>query len=201
MDDLTVEQYDDRMEELGAQLAELQEQFKAVREARDEAVSARIAGWSDADIMGDEQRLRWVLQESFYHSDASKRVHVMYATGRKDVVAESVDGRDEVEGAVLPALQLRLSYRQPVGELAEAMRSWAATWALGRPNLVVGILEHTLSRWASYGLLWDLKTGRAALRSNGYRELKEGPLEELLAVIAEDYWLEGGPRSDHDDYS
>jgi hypothetical protein len=179
------------------------EELTALRELRDEALDAHLATLTDERIMGDEQLLRRLLREGFHHSGASKLVHRLYSTGRRDVVAEGIDGRGEGDEDLqaLPALQLRFKYRQATGPVAECMRAWAAVWALGRADLSVDILEQTLSRWASWRMVWDLVSDRCEVRSSSYGGADaEGTLEEMLRHVAEKLWYEGGPACDRDDY-
>jgi hypothetical protein len=177
------------------------EEFDTLRELRDEALDRHLATLTDEQIMGDEQLLRRVLREGFYHRGASTISHRLYATGRQDVVAESIDGRGEGDEDLqaLPALQLRLKYRQATGPVAECMRAWAAVWALGRADLRVDILEQTLSRWASWRLSWDLASGRCEVGTSSYGGPEaEGTLEEMLRYVADKLWYEGGPACDRD---
>lgn len=177
-------------------LSAARDELGALRELREEALAAHLATLSDAAIMQDEALLRRVLREAFNYSAPSQVVHRLYATTRQDIVAEGIDGRDAYLNDSLPALQLRLKYRQAIGDVAEAMRSWARVWALGRPDLRVGIMERDLSRWASYKLVWRLNGGQCEVRSSDYGSpIVEGPLEDCLRYIAENLWLDGGPSA------
>lgn len=175
------------------------EEARALRELRDEALDAHLATLTDEQIMGDEQLLRQVLREAWSHSGASRIVKRLYATGRQDVTVGGVDGRDEWADDVLPALQLHLTQHQGVAELEEAIKAWASTWAMGRPDLHIGITERTLSRWGSYHILYRPGKVVAELVGPYGREILTGPLRACLERAASDcYYLnpDGTPAGD-----
>lgn len=164
------------------------EELRALRELRDEALDAHLATLTVGDILNDEALLRRVLREAFHHSGASKIVHALYATGRKDLATEGIDGRDEYAADVLPALQLQLTRNQDVEELEQAIRAWADKWALGRTDLRISILERTLSRWGSYHLVWPVGKVCGVLEGPYGSEILSGPLRVLLERAASEYY-------------
>src|SRR3954465_2405300 len=181
---------------------------KLWRAEHDAAIDLKLELYSDAEIMADEQLLRWLLKASWAHDGAGKRKHVLTKPAVPELRDEYVDGRDGWAEDVLPALQLSLVKDQEVKDVADALRAWVKTWALGRPDLHVSIMERTLSRHCSYALNYYPATDTAALETHpSYRlreNLSELPLEELLAVVARDYWYrkpgaEGSWDSDDDE--
>lgn len=191
-------------EDLKAQFAILdraREEMTCLRELRNEALDEHLATLTDEAIMGDDTLLRTLLREAEYHRGASKLMRRLHGTGRQDVVAEGMDGREEYAGESFPALQVRLDYRQDTAPVAACLRAWAAVWALGRASLSVGILEQTLSRWASWKLVWDLEADTCEVRSSNYgRAEMEGTLEEALQHVATKLWYQGGPATYRDEY-
>jgi hypothetical protein len=196
------------IDNISAEMAEQREilrrahdELLALGELRDEYLDRHLATLTDEQIMGDEPLLRRVLKEAFYHRGASKIVHRLYSTGRQDVVAENVDGRDEWEGSALPALDLRLIEGQDVEELEGAIQAWAGTWALGRPDLRIGITERTLSRWGGYHLIYRPGKVLAELEGPYGREILLAPLRACLERIAQDFWCQraDGSSGDPDD--
>lgn len=185
--------------------AAMQERWTHVREAHEAAIDLRLEELTDAEIMGDEATLRWMLKASWSHRGASERKHRLAKPGVPELADEYTDGRAEWEQDVLPALQLRLKRDQDITHVAEALRVWARIWALGRPDLHISILERTLSERASYGLTYYVATDTACtdnMRRYVHEQGAEMPLEDVLKLVAKNCWYESDNPADlEDDYS
>jgi hypothetical protein len=196
--------------ELAARREELDADAKRWRESKDAAVDLKLELLTDEQIMGNEATIRWMCRESYWHNGAGNRKKALQ---KVTLAAEGVgdlsgyDGRDEYAQDVLPCIPLALVKGQDVAPLAAAIRAWAAVWALGRPDVIVDVMERTLSSRCSYGGRYDVAADTLYLRTLTYgREelVKDGPLEEVLAYMAEHVWYrkpgsEGAWDSDDED--
>jgi hypothetical protein len=187
-----LQRLDAEMDALREQYRAINDQLVAAHELRDEVVTARLAELTDEQIMADETLTRWLFRESWSHSGAADRKRVlvrMDAEGAGD--PDSYDGRDEYAADVLPPISVALVKGQDVAPLADAIRAWVQRWALGRPDVPVSIMERTLSEHGSYGGMYDIASDTMCLRIIRWgreEELANGPLEEVLAYMASEFW-------------
>jgi hypothetical protein len=188
---------------LRARHAAVIEELKAHRAVRDAAVQRQLDALTDEQIKNDEATKRWLLKESWGHSGAHQREQIVAAVGASGASPDGYDSREEYEADILPGLQLALHHGQPVEELAGAIRSWAAEWALGRPDIPVAVLEANCAANGSYGGRYHVADDRLEIGIARYHRLvpvKDGPLVEVLGYVSENLAFDGPTDTDDYDY-
>lgn len=206
------------MDEIKGRLAEIDEQLAAARvlsraaskildkvwKGRKAAVGVVFAELSDEEVLASEELRAWVCAEYDHGGSACYNRYQELAKPRtRNLTLGGYDAREEYDGQYLPMITLLLDYRQDLTEVETALGDWAALWALGRPDIRLGVMDVSCSYNGSWSVFWDLETGAAEVRIRVYgRDTTkcEGTLAEALTYIAEHAWYQGGPDSERDDW-
>lgn len=179
-------------------------ELKVHRAVRDAAVQRHLDTLTDEQLLTDETARRWLLKESFAHPGAHQRTRQVAAVGADGVTVEGYDTREEYEADVLPGLRLALKQHQPVEALADAIRSWAGTWALGREDIPVDILDVNCGERGLYGGRYYIADDRLEVGVSHYGHISniaDGPLVDGLKYVSDNLAYERADgHDDEDDY-
>lgn len=174
---------------LFSKMQELREQSTTLQQRRDRAVQEYLDELTDAEIGIDETLKRWVLKEAFSHGGAHRRIQVLADPGVPGVVVRNIDGRDEYISDCLPCLTVvATEVGQDIPAVAAAIRSWAAAWALGRPEIPLAVMDADCSAYGSHAVRYDVATDQALMLAVTYGRPStevEGSLVEVLSYIAQ----------------
>lgn len=190
--------------ELDAARHDLQVAQERVTDLYGEQKRARdqlFESFTDEELLADDALLVRLCQASYSGEKASERKNKLMDPGVEGVGITGYDGRDEYREKVLPNLQLTLRYRQDVEPVAAGIEAWTKRFALGRTDIRIGVMDHTLSEGGFWFAHYDLATGTTTLFFQSYGRATErfaGTLRAALKYLAEDAWYEGGPGEDYD---
>jgi len=189
--------YEERRAALEALLADARERAAKAHEecsthykAIEELDNARLRELTDEEILASEELRRWICGLS--GREAHARYRRLQNQGLPEGLSvEGQDGRDEWYDKQLPILRVALQRRQEVGEIAQAVRQWAKVWALGRPDMILSVLEESLSAGGVWSIEWDMRTDKATvvrLRYGSREERFVSTLEPALNYVAYNAW-------------
>jgi len=178
---------DDERDALDARFAELRAYAAELAVRRDRAVQAHLDTLTDEQLRTDETAKRWLLRVASVHQGAYRRMQTVAAVGAEGARAIHMDGREEYSGDYLLRLDLALTQYQPVEALADAIRSWAGEWGLGREDIPVHVTESSCSAYGSYGGSYEIFSDNLRLDVSRYgstSNVADGPLVDVLGYIS-----------------
>lgn len=186
---------DAEIERISEQQTKLMEERRALNELRTEQVTELLNTLTNEDLKrNDYYWFRFFTKEGDYNLTIHNRMHAMYKPSIRGINVDGFDGRDEYWPQMLPSVQLMLNKGQDIAAVHAHLLAWCQNWALGRPDLIIDILEHDLSEYGSWNLYYDIKKDHGQVyrnnRSAKYNIAAEGTLWMCLEYIAKELWYE-----------
>jgi hypothetical protein len=175
---------------------EIDAQLKVLFQRQDAAITERLAELTDEQILGDPALRSWALSVHGYHQGAYRRVRRLATPAIPEIIINGVDGREGYEDHLRPTVALE--HNSDLSVVGAELVLWERTWGMGRPDLPIDVLEHTLSAHGSYTIRWAPSANVAVLRRNR-SEVFAGSLRAVLAYVAKHHPYNNGRYDDEGD--
>lgn len=165
----------------------------------DKLIDRLVLTYTDEELFADSDKLRKLFDYAFFNSGASNRAKKLMVP-HENVSYGRIDGRDDFFN--LPGFVLHLSYKQDVTEVVKIIRDWVAKFALGRPDIVIGVVDHTLSQFGFYRLHYFVDDEIGDMHEVSFTRFSRtesrfnGNLIECLEYLAEHAYYEGPEPDD-----